>query len=108
MFRNQGDFKVHKKENIVKALLAAALVVAPFTSLAAEEREEFKLKMNDQGEWCGKFYSNHWSNKKRYQCKTQEEWEANKVRFPKDMEIDPVIFTPPFVVGEEGIADIRG
>jgi hypothetical protein len=108
MFRNQGDFKAHKKENIVKVLLAAALVVAPLTSFAIEEKEEFKLKMNDQGEWCGKFYSNYWNNKKRYQCRTQEEWEAKKVRFPEEMRDDPVIIGPPILGGEEGLADIRG
>ena len=60
----------------MKALLAA-LMIMPMTmsQVVAEERESFDFKLNDQGKWCGKFYSNLLNYNLRYQCKFQDEWE---------------------------------
>ena len=70
----------------MKALLAMCLFM-PLTmsSVVAEEKMEFNFKLNDQGKWCGKFYSNSWSNNMRYQCKSQDEWEKLGVTFPSEV-----------------------
>ena len=67
------------------------------SSVVAAEKEEFDFKLNDQGKWCGKFYSNRWSNNMRYQCKTRKQWEQLGVSFPKDVpEMEMVdLETPP-------------
>ena len=87
----------------MKALLAA-LMIMPMTmsQVVAEERESFDFKLNDQGKWCGKFYSNRWSNNMRYQCKTQAQWEKLGVDFPEEMKM--VDFETPIVDS----ATIRG
>ena len=67
----------------MRAFLAMCLFM-PLTmsSVVAEEKEEFSLVKNDQGQWCGKVYSNKWTTVKRYKCKTQEEWESLGYNFP--------------------------
>ena len=76
----------------MKALLAA-LMIMPMTmsQVVAEERESFNFKLNDQGKWCGKFYSNRWSNNLRYQCKFQDEWERLGVKFPDTEELQKMV-----------------
>ena len=89
----------------MKALLAA-LMIMPMTmsQVVAEERESFNFKLNDQGKWCGKFYSNRWNNNLRYQCKFQDEWEKLGVKFPDTVEEKMVSFDTPIVSG----GSIRG
>ena len=76
----------------MKALLAA-LMIMPMTmsQVVAEEKESFDFKLNDQGKWCGKFYSNRWTNNLRYQCKVQEEWERLGVKFPDTEELQKMV-----------------
>jgi len=83
----------------VKALLAA-LMIMPMTmsQVVAGETESFNFKLNDQGKWCGKFYSSRWSNNLRYQCKFQDEWEKLGVKFPDEQE-KMVNFDTPIVSG---------
>jgi len=84
----------------VKALLAALMIMPMTMSQAvAEERESFDFKLNDQGKWCGKFYSNRWTNNLRYQCKFQDEWERLGVKFPDEMQEKMVDFDTPIVSG---------
>ena len=83
----------------MKALLAA-LMIMPLTmsQVVAQETEEFNFKLNDQGKWCGKFYSNRWSNLKRYSCKYQDEWEKLGVKFPDTEEMQKMVdFDIPIV-----------
>ena len=89
----------------MKALLAA-LMIMPMTmsQVVAGETESFDFKLNDQGKWCGKFYSNRWSNNMRYQCKFQDEWERLGVKFPDEMQEKMVDFDTPIVSG----GSIRG
>lgn len=75
----------------MKAALLAVLLVLPNIVLAYE-KEEFTLTLNSEGLWCGKHYVNKWSNTKRYQCKTQKEWEKRGVTFPDSKK---VILGPP-------------
>ena len=67
----------------MKAFLAMCLFM-PLTmsSVVAEEKEEFTLVKNDQGQWCGKVYLNKWTTVKKYKCKSEEEWEALGYNFP--------------------------
>ena len=91
--------KIHRKEKTVKALLAA-LMIMPLTmsQVVAEEKAEFDFKLNEQGKWCGKFYSNRWSNNLRYQCKFQDEWERLGVTFPDTEELEKMVdFDTPLV-----------
>lgn len=76
----------------MKALLAA-LMIMPMTmsQVVAGETESFDFKLNDQGKWCGKFYSNRWSNNLRYQCKFQDEWERLGVKFPDTEEMQKMV-----------------
>jgi hypothetical protein len=100
----------------MRALLAACLIMPMTMSsvVAAEEKESFNFKVNDKGEWCGKFYSNRWSDSKRYACKSQKEWERLGVNFPKDtpqfekepVSEDIVIIGPP-ILGEDAVS-LRG
>ena len=93
--------KIHRKEKTVKALLAA-LMIMPLTmsQVVAGEKAEFDFKLNDQGKWCGKFYSNRWSNNLRYQCKFQDEWERLGVTFPDTEELEKMVdFDTPLVRG---------
>ena len=70
----------------MRALLAMCLFMPmAMSSVVAEEKMEFNFKLNDQGKWCGKFYSNRWSNNMRYQCKFQDEWERLGVKFPSEV-----------------------
>ena len=63
-----------------------------------DERISFGLKLNDQGKWCGKFYSNRWSNNMRYQCKTKKQWEELGVSFPDEVpEMKMVDLKAPIV-----------
>ena len=90
----------------MKALLAA-LMIMPLTmsQVVAEEKAEFDFKLNEQGKWCGKFYSNRWSNNLRYQCKFQDEWERLGVTFPDTEELEKMVdFDTPIVSG----GSIRG
>ena len=91
----------------MKTLLALCLFMPMTMSsvVASEKTDEkisFGLKLNDQGQWCGKFYSNRWSNNMRYQCKTQAQWEKLGVDFPEEMKM--VDFETPIVDS----ATIRG
>ena len=91
----------------MKALLAA-LMIMPLTmsQVVAEEKMEFDFKLNDQGKWCGKFYSNRWSNNMRYQCKYKDEWERLGVTFPDTVpEFKRVVIGEP-ILGAD--AKIRG
>ena len=76
----------------MKALLAA-LMIMPMTmsQVVAGETESFNFKLNDQGKWCGKFYSNRWSNNLKYQCKFQDEWERLGVKFPDTEELQKMV-----------------
>ena len=76
----------------MKALLAA-LMIMPMTmsQVVAGETESFDFKLNDQGKWCGKFYSNRWTNNLRYQCKFQDEWERLGVKFPDTEEMQKMV-----------------
>ena len=90
----------------MRAFLAMCLFM-PLTmsSVVAEEKMEFNFKLNDQGKWCGKFYSNRWSNTMRYQCKFQDEWEKLGVKFPDTEEMQKMVdFDTPIVSG----GSIRG
>ena len=85
----------------MKAFLAMCLFM-PLTmsSVVAGEKMEFDFKLNDQGKWCGKFYSNRWSNNLRYQCKFQDEWERLGVTFPDTEELEKMVdFDTPLVSG---------
>ena len=91
----------------MKAFLAICLFM-PLTmsSVVAGEKMEFDFKLNDQGKWCGKFYSNRWSNTMRYQCKFQDEWERLGVTFPNTIpEFKKVVIGEP-ILGDD--AKIRG
>ena len=98
--------QIHK-EKPVRALLAMLLIM-PITmsSVVAGEKMSMDFTLNEEGEWCGEFYANRWSNKMKYQCKTQEEWERLGVNFPEE--------TPQFekvLIGEPILGDnvfIRG
>ena len=85
----------------MRAFLAMCLFM-PLTmsSVVAEEKMEFNFKLNDQGKWCGKFYSNRWSNNMRYQCKFQDEWEKLGVKFPDTEEMQKMVdFDTPIISG---------
>ena len=94
----------------MKTFLAMCLFMPMTMSsvLASEKTDErisFGLKLNDQGKWCGKFYSNRWSNNMRYQCKTRKQWEELGVSFPDEVpEMKMVDLEAPIV----DIAAIRG
>ena len=87
----------------MKTLLALCLFMPMTMSsvLASEKTDErisFGLKLNDQGKWCGKFYSNRWSNNMRYQCKTKKQWEELGVSFPEEVpEMKMVDLKAPIV-----------
>lgn len=90
----------------MKALLAVMLIM-PMTmsSVVAAEKEEFDFKLNNEGKWCGKFYSNRWSNSKRYSCKTQKQWEKLGITFPEHTpEFKRVVIGEPILRGDS----IRG
>ena len=75
------------------------------SSVVAGEKMEFDFKLNDQGKWCGKFYSNRWSNTMRYQCKFKDEWERVGIKFPDTEETQKMVdFDTPIVSG----GSIRG
>ena len=76
------------------------------SSVLAGEKIEFNFKPNEKGEWCGKFYSNRWSNSLKYQCKTREKWEKLGITFPEDTpKFEKVVIGPPILGGD---AIIRG
>ena len=87
----------------MKTFLAMCLFMPMTMSsvLASEKTDErisFGLKLNDQGKWCGKFYSNRWSNNMRYQCKTRKQWEELGVSFPEEVpEMKMVDLKAPIV-----------
>ena len=89
----------------MKTFLAMCLFMPMTMSsvLASEKTDErisFGLKLNDQGKWCGKFYSNRWNNNLRYQCKFQDEWERLGVKFPDTEEMQKMVdFDTPLVSG---------
>ena len=98
--------QIHK-EKTVRAFLALCLFM-PMTmsSVVAGEKMELNFKPNEKGEWCGKYYSNRWSNTLRYQCKTQEQWEKLGVNFPKETpQFERVVIGEPILGGD---AVIRG
>ena len=91
----------------MRAFLALCLFM-PMTmsSVLAGEKIEFNFKPNEKGEWCGKFYSNRWSNSLKYQCKTREKWEKLGITFPEDTpKFEKVVIGPPILGGD---AIIRG
>ena len=76
------------------------------SSVVAGEKMELDFKLNDQGKWCGKFYSNRWSNNMRSSCKTQEEWEKLGINFPDTTpEFKKVVIGEPILGGD---VKIRG
>ena len=87
----------------MKTLLALCLFMPMTMSsvLASEKTDEkisFGLKLNDQGQWCGKFYSNRWTNHMKYQCKTRAQWEKVGVTFPDEVpEMKMVDLEAPIV-----------
>ena len=98
--------QIHK-EKTVRAFLALCLFM-PMTmsSVLAGEKIEFNFKPNEKGEWCGKFYSNRWSNSLKYQCKTREKWEKLGITFPEDTpKFERVVIGPP-ILGDNVL--IRG
>ena len=93
----------------MRAFLAMCLFM-PLTmsSVVAGEKEKMELgfKLNDQGQWCGKFYSNRWSNTMRYQCKFKDEWERVGINFPDTVpEFKRVVIGEP-ILGAD--AKLRG
>ena len=91
----------------MRAFLAMCLFM-PLTmsSVVAGEKMELDFKLNDQGKWCGKFYSNRWSNNMRYSCKTQKEWEKLGIDFPDTTpEFKKVVIGEPILGGD---VKIRG
>ena len=98
--------QIHK-EKTVRAFLALCLFM-PMTmsSVLAGEKIEFNFKPNEKGEWCGKFYSNRWSNSLKYQCKTREKWEKLGITFPEETpQFERVVIEEPILGGD---AIIRG
>tara|TARA_A100001011_G_scaffold391413_1_gene476844 strand:- start:1935 stop:2234 length:300 start_codon:yes stop_codon:yes gene_type:complete len=99
----------------MRALLLAGCLLMSMTissAVVAEEKESFTFKVNDRGEWCGKFYTNHWSDRLRYACKSQKEWERLGVNFPKETPrfereaVSEIIFGSPIL--NEGKVSLRG
>tara|TARA_Y100000114_G_scaffold141769_1_gene147797 strand:+ start:1191 stop:1454 length:264 start_codon:yes stop_codon:yes gene_type:complete len=75
---------------------AAALTLALPVSATASEKMDLTFKKMEDGTYCGKYYSNRWTERMTYQCHTREVWEKKGVNFPAevpvtlpDPEIDP-------------------
>ena len=98
--------QIHK-EKTVRAFLALCLFM-PMTmsSVVAGEKMSMDFTLNEEGEWCGKFYSNRWSNSLKYQCKTREKWEKLGITFPEETpQFERVVIAEPILGGD---AVIRG
>ena len=70
----------------------ATLAIALPVSATASEKMDLTFKKMEDGTYCGKFYSNRWTERMTYQCHTKEVWEKKGVNFPAEV---PVILRDP-------------
>ncbi len=80
---------------------AAALTLALPVSATASEKMDLTFKKMEDGTYCGKYYSNRWTERMTYQCHTREVWEKKGVNFPAEV---PVILRDPEVDSGEIVA----
>ena len=80
---------------------AAALTLALPVSATASEKMGLTFKKMEDGTYCGKYYSNRWTERMTYQCHTREVWEKKGVNFPAEV---PVILRDPEVDSGEIVA----
>ena len=80
---------------------AAALTLALPVSATASEKMDLTFKKMEDGTYCGKFYSNRWTERMTYQCHTREVWEKKGVNFPAEV---PVILRDPELDSGEIVA----
>ncbi len=80
---------------------AAALTLALPVSATASEKMDLTFKKMEDGTYCGKYYSNRWTERMTYQCHTKEVWEKKGVNFPAEI---PVIVRDPEVTSGEIVA----
>ena len=77
---------------------AAALTLALPLSATASEKMDLTFKKMEDGTYCGKFYSNRWTERMTYQCHTKEVWEKKGINFPAEV---PVILRDPEIESGE-------
>ena len=80
---------------------AAALTLALPVSATASEKMDLTFKKMEDGTYCGKYYSNRWTERMTYQCHTREVWEKKGVNFPTEV---PVILRDPEIDSGEIVA----
>ncbi len=80
---------------------AAALTLALPVSATASEKMDLTFKKMEDGTYCGKYYSNRWTERMTYQCHTREVWEKKGVNFPAEV---PVILRDPEIDSGEIVA----
>ena len=80
---------------------AAALTLALPLSATASEKMDLTFERMEDGTYCGKFYSNRWTERMTYQCHTKEVWEKKGINFPVET---PVIVRDPEVASGEIVA----
>ena len=80
---------------------AAALTLALPISATASEKMDLTFERMEDGTYCGKFYSNRWTERMTYQCHTKEVWEKKGINFPVET---PVIVRDPEVAAGEIVA----
>ena len=80
---------------------AAALTLALPVSATASEKMDLTFKKMEDGTYCGKYYSNRWTERMTYQCHTREVWEKKGVNFPAEV---PVILRDPELDSGEIVA----
>ena len=80
---------------------AAALTLALPVSATASEKMDLTFKKMEDGTYCGKYYSNRWTERMTYQCHTKEVWEKKGINFPAET---PVIVRDPEVASGEIVA----
>ena len=80
---------------------AAALTLALPLSATASEKMDLTFKKMEDGTYCGKYYSNRWTERMTYQCHTKEVWKKKGVNFPAEV---PVILRDPEIDSGEIVA----
>ena len=80
---------------------AAALTLALPVSATASEKMDLTFKKMEDGTYCGKYYSNRWTERMTYQCHTKEVWKKKGVNFPAEV---PVILRDPEIDSGEIVA----
>ena len=80
---------------------AAALTLALPVSATASEKMDLTFKKMEDGTYCGKYYSNRWTERMTYQCHTKEVWDKKGVNFPAEV---PVILRDPEIDSGEIVA----